>query len=99
MREERTYWVYILASRQYGTLYTGVTNDLARRVYEHKHALISGFTKQYGVHMLVWYEPWSDVYGAIAREKQLKGWNRDWKIRLIGEMNPAWDDLYSRLLF
>lgn len=91
------YFVYILASKRNGTLYTGVTNDLLRRVYEHKNDLIAGFTKKYRVHDLVWFEEHSDVTQAIAREKKIKGWNRAWKIRLIEVGNPNWDDLYGRI--
>ena len=98
MPEEKLYWVYILASNPYGTLYTGVTGRIAGRIYEHKNDMFPGFTARYGVHILVWYETHSDVYAAIAREKQIKGWNRDWKIRTIEELNPDWDDLYSRIL-
>ena len=97
MREEKLYWVYILASKPYGTLYTVVTGKLAGRIYEHKNDLFPGFTARYGVHMLVWFETHSDVYAAIAHEKQIKGWNRDWKIRLIEKTNPDWEDLYPRI--
>jgi len=89
----KQYYVYILASRRNGTLYIGVTNDLERRVYEHKHNLIDGFTSTYGVHMLVYCEHATDVRAAIAREKQLKKWNRAWKIDLIESANPEWNDL------
>jgi len=92
------YFVYILASKRYGTLYTGMTGNLANRVYQHKHDLLKGFTSKYGVHMLVWFERYADVHLAIAREKQIKGWNRAWKIRLIEKSNPNWDDLYDRIL-
>jgi putative endonuclease len=98
MHEETLYWVYILASKRYGTLYTGVTGKLAGRIFEHKNDLISGFTSRYGVHILVWFETHSDVHAAIAREKQIKGWNRDWKIRPIEQTNPDWKDLYPRIL-
>ncbi|MGI8525265.1 MAG: GIY-YIG nuclease family protein [Pseudolabrys sp.] len=91
-------YVYLLASRKHGTLYLGVTNDLIRRVYEHKNKLIRGFTSQYGVTYLVWYECYDDSTNAIAREKEIKKWRRDWKIRLIEEDNPNWDDLYSAIL-
>jgi putative endonuclease len=91
---ERAYWVYILASKLGGTLYIGVTNNLVRRVYEHRMGLAEGFTKKYRVHRLVYFEPYGDVEEAIRREKQLKKWNRAWKIRLIEEHNPNWDDLY-----
>jgi putative endonuclease len=92
-----TYFVYMLSSGRHGTLYVGVTNDLARRVYEHKTKLIKGFTSQYGVTRLVWYEAYEQIVDAIAREKELKKWRRDWKIRLIEEMNPEWEDLYLAL--
>jgi putative endonuclease len=91
------YFVYILASKRYGTLYTGVTGDLSKRIHQHKHDLFKGFTRQYGVHDLVWFEPHSDVRRAILREKQIKGWNRAWKIRLIEKGNPNWDDLFDRI--
>jgi putative endonuclease len=79
-------------------LYIGVTNDLVRRVYEHKNDLIEGFTKQYGVHTLVYFEDTGDVASAIQREKQLKKWNRAWKIKLIEEKNPDWCDLYDEIV-
>jgi putative endonuclease len=91
----RSYYVYILASRIGGTLYIGVTNDLIRRVAEHRLKLAKGFTKKYGVHRLVYFEQYDDAENAIRREKRLKKWNRVWKIRLIEELNPNWDDLYS----
>ena len=87
--------VYILASRKHGTLYIGVTRDLVRRVYEHKNDLVRGFTSQYGVHLLVWYECYDDPTSAITREKQLKKWRRDWKVNLIERDNPNWEDLYN----
>jgi putative endonuclease len=89
------YYVYILASKKYGTLYIGVTSDLVRRVYEHKTKVVPGFTKRYGVDKLVLFEIFDDPTSAIAREKELKKWRRDWKTRLIDEQNPNWDDLYS----
>lgn len=92
------YYVYILASQKNGTLYIGVTNDLIRRVYEHKSDFVEGFTKKYKVHTLVYFEDTEDVDSAITREKQLKKWNRAWKIRLIEEKNSAWDDLYKILM-
>ena len=92
---EKLYYVYMLASGRNGTLYVGVTNDLARRVWEHKTDLVEGFTKKHGVHLLVWYEAHNDINGAIAREKQIKGWNRAWKIRLIEEHNSGWNDLFE----
>ncbi len=84
----KNYYVYILASKHNGTLYIGVTSNLARRVYEHKNNLIDGFTKKYNVHMLVFYEHTTDVGSALRREKQLKKWNREWKIELIEKENP-----------
>ena len=97
MSLERCYWAYILASRIGGTLYIGVTNDLARRVYEHKMGLADGFTKKYGIHRLVYFEQYNDIEAAIVREKRLKKWNRAWKIQLIEELNPNWDDLYPQI--
>jgi len=94
---ERSYWVYILGSRIGGTLYIGVTNDLVRRVYEHKAGAAPGFTNKYGVHYLLYYEQFSDIENAIRREKRLKKWNRTWKIQLIEKENPNWDDLYPRI--
>ena len=92
------YFVYMLASQRNGTLYIGVTNDLARRVGEHKSEGVPGFTKRYGVSLLVWYETFGDINDAIAREKQIKGWNRAWKIRLIEEGNSGWNDLAAGLV-
>jgi putative endonuclease len=89
------YFVYMLASRRNGTLYVGVTNDLARRIAEHKEKVVPGFTKRYGVDILVWYETYSDIQDAIAREKQIKGWNRAWKIRLLEKRNSGWNDLIT----
>lgn len=93
-----TYYVYILASKRNGTLYIGVTNDLIRRVYEHKNELLPGFTKKYHVHHLVYYEQTEDVKNAILREKRLKTWKRAWKIKLIEDFNPRWKDLYNDLV-
>lgn len=87
-------FVYIMASKRNGTLYIGVTTDLLRRVWEHKNRLIDGFTKKYDVHQLVYYEAVDDVEVAIKREKQLKAWKRKWKLDLIEENNPDWEDLY-----
>ncbi len=89
------YYVYIMASKKYGTLYIGVTSDIVRRVHAHKTKVIPGFTKRYGVDKLVLFEIFDDPVNAIAREKELKKWRRDWKTRLIDEQNPNWDDLYS----
>jgi putative endonuclease len=88
------YYVYLLASKKHGTLYLGVTKDIVRRVYEHKTKAVPGFTSRYGVSQLVWFEIYDDPLTAIAREKELKKWRRDWKIRLIEEQNPEWVDLY-----
>ena len=89
--------VYILASKRNGTLYTGVTSDLARRVGEHKNGLVEGFSRKYGVHILVYCEFHNDMRSAIAREKQIKKWNRAWKLRLIERENPDWRDLSDDL--
>ncbi|KQP80712.1 GIY-YIG nuclease family protein [Methylobacterium sp. Leaf117] len=89
--------VYMLASRRHGTLYIGVTNDLARRVHEHKAKRPAGFTARYEVDRLVWYELYERAIEAIQREKALKTWRRDWKIRLIEEANPDWSDLTASL--
>ena len=89
------YYVYLLANRRYGTLYIGVTNDLVRRVHEHRIKAVAGFTARYGVDRLVWFERHDDPISAIAREKELKKWRRDWKIRLIEEQNPDWTDRYE----
>lgn len=98
MSFDKHYFVYILASKRNGTLYIGVTNNLIRRVYEHKNDLIEGFTKKYRVHYLVYYEMTRDVKSAIEREKRLKKWNRKWKLELIEKMNPQWKDLYDGLV-
>lgn len=90
--------VYIMASKRNGTLYVGVTSDLAVRVWQHRNNVVEGFTKKYGVHMLVYFEIHDDMESAIVREKRLKKWNREWKLRLIEEMNPDWDDLYESIL-
>lgn len=94
----KQYYVYILASKKNGTLYIGVTSNLLRRVYEHKNNLIDGFTKKYHVHQLVYYEGTEAVDVAITREKQMKKWKRQWKIKLIEKFNPNWKDLYYDLL-
>ncbi len=86
-------FVYILASGRHGTLYIGVTSDLMVRLYQHREGLTGGFTKRYGVNRLVYFEVFEDISEAIGREKRLKKWNRDWKIRLIQEGNPDWSDL------
>ena len=96
---DHSYFVYMLASGHYGTLYVGVTNGLHRRSYQHREGLIPGFTKKYGVKKLVWFEMHGDIREAIAREKKLKQWRRDWKIALIEADNPTWDDLAVGLGF
>jgi putative endonuclease len=90
-------YVYIIASKKNGTLYIGVTNDLKRRIYEHKNKLVEGFSKRYDISLLVYFEIYDDIRLAILREKSLKDWKRDWKIRLIEERNPEWNDLYYEL--
>ncbi|HEY5347235.1 MAG TPA: GIY-YIG nuclease family protein [Rhizomicrobium sp.] len=94
---DKSYHFYILASRRNGTLYTGVTGKLSERIWQHKNDLAEGFTKRYGVHILVWYETFDQVGEAIAREKQIKGWNRAWKIRLIEKNNSGWNDLFEKI--
>ncbi|NBX02665.1 MAG: GIY-YIG nuclease family protein [Alphaproteobacteria bacterium] len=90
-------YVYILTNKPNGILYIGVTNDLARRVYEHKQKLVKGFTQKYGLDTLVYYEPYESITEAIAREKTMKEWKRAWKVRRIVESNPDWHDLYEQL--
>lgn len=91
----KSYWVYILASRKKGTLYTGITSNIGKRVYEHKEKLADGFTKKHGVDKLVYAEECNDADAAHALEKCIKRWKREWKIRLIEELNPEWNDLYD----
>ena len=91
------FYVYIMTNRIYGTLYIGVTNDIARRVWEHKEGVVAGFTKRYGLKMLVYFEEFESISDAIRREKRLKQWNRAWKIALIEKQNPYWEDLYPLL--
>jgi putative endonuclease len=98
MATEKQPCVYLLASQRNGTLYTGVTSDLVKRVWEHKNDLVDGFTKRYGVHSLVWYELHESMDSAITREKTIKGWKRRWKLELIEESNPDWQDLCESLL-
>ena len=90
-------YVYLLASRRNGTLYVGVTSDLVRRVRAHKEGILGGFTRRYGVHRLVYYETHEHIRDAIIREKRIKEWNRAWKLELIEQMNPGWQDLYEEL--
>ena len=91
---EKQFCVYMLASDRNGTIYIGVTSNLVKRVWEHKEGVVPGFTSEYGVHKLVWYEQHESAESAITREKRIKKWNRDWKIKLIEESNPYWNDLY-----
>jgi putative endonuclease len=93
----KTYFVYIMASRRNGTLYTGVTNDLARRATQHRDGNGSTFTRTYNISRLVWAEPHDDINLAIVREKAIKKWRRAWKLELIERVNPDWDDLYETL--
>jgi putative endonuclease len=94
----RQYHVYILASKPNGTLYVGVTNNIARRVWQHKQGLVEGFTKKYSVDKLVYCEAFAQPQEAIQREKRLKKWNRAWKIQLIESTNPGWKDLYETVM-
>jgi putative endonuclease len=94
----RQYYVYSLASKPNGTLYIGVTNSIARRVWQHKQGLVEGFTKKYGVDRLVYCEAFARPQDAIQREKRLKKWNRAWKIQLIESTNPEWKDLYETVM-
>ena len=89
----KSYWVYILASKRNGTLYIGVTNNIERRVFEHKSGLNEGFTKKYGVKQLVYFEEFNDINIAIRKEKRMKKWKRKWKLDLIESENPEWNDL------
>ena len=98
MSKEHRYFTYILASRRNGTLYTGVTGNLAGRVAEHREALREGFTRKYGVHILVWFEEFADVHDAILREKRIKKWRRAWKLELIEKSNPGWTDLFPLIV-
>ncbi|HEX9024630.1 MAG TPA: GIY-YIG nuclease family protein [Geobacteraceae bacterium] len=93
----KQFYVYILSNERNGTLYTGVTSDLLKRIYEHKNDLVEGFSKRYGIHNLVWYEMHETAESAISREKQIKKWQRKWKLELIDKSNPFWDDLYKEL--
>jgi putative endonuclease len=92
------YYVYILASGRNGTLYIGMTNDLIRRVSEHRQEMIPGFTRTYHIHTLVYFEQGNDVGGVIKREKQLKTWKRKWKLALIEQTNPEWNDLWDEIV-
>src|SRR4051812_42981686 len=94
----KQYYLYILASKRNGTLYIGVTANLVKRVFEHKSNLVEGFTKKYNIHNLVYYEVFTDINNAIQREKNIKKWNRNWKIKLINTKNPEWNDLYEDII-
>lgn len=98
MTNNKQFAVYILASKQNGTLYVGVTSNLPGRVWQHKNGVVEGFTTEYGVDRLVYFEMHESAESAIRREKQIKKWNRKWKLRLIEEMNPAWRDLYEEIV-
>ena len=93
MKDYEQYFVYILSNKYNNVMYIGVTNDLERRMYEHKNKLVDGFSKKYNLTKLVYYEIAQDVESAIAREKQLKNWHREWKVNLIKQTNPEWKDL------
>lgn len=92
------YYVYLLASRKDGALYVGVTNDLVRRIYEHRSKAVPGFTSRYNITKLVWFEIYDDPISAITREKEIKKWHRAWKVDLIERDNPGWDDLYDSIV-
>lgn len=96
---KENYFVYILTNKTRGTLYIGVTNDLAKRIYEHKNKLCEGFTKTYSLDKLIYYEVFKNIENAIMREKTLKKWNRSWKIKLIEEKNKDWEDLYKEIIY
>ncbi|MBA2589425.1 MAG: GIY-YIG nuclease family protein [Alphaproteobacteria bacterium] len=98
MVKEHRYFVYLLASKPQGTLYVGVTSNLAGRIHEHKEDLRDGFTKKYGVHRLVWFEEFAYIQDAILREKRIKKWRRSWKIELIEKANPGWSDLFEQVV-
>ncbi len=98
MNVPRQYFVYLLASRKNGTLYCGMTNNLVRRAFEHREGLVEGFTRKHGVKTLVWFETHATAGAAITREKQIKEWQRGWKIELIESENPEWHDLFDSLV-
>ena len=93
-----SYWVYIMASKPFGTLYVGMTSELVHRVYQHREGLVDGFTKEHDVKMLVWYEEHATAAAAIQREKNIKHWPRAWKVDLIRKMNPEWRDLFEDIM-
>ncbi len=94
---ERLGYVYIMASKRNGTIYIGVTSDLPKRVWEHRNGAIGGFTRKYGCKLLVWFQAFDSLEAARHRELQMKEWRRAWKLRVIEELNPNWDDLYPTL--
>lgn len=98
MADEHRYFVYIMASKRNGTLYVGVTGDLAGRASQHREDVLEGFTKKYGAHTLVWFEEFADIFEAILREKRIKKWRRSWKLELIEKMNPTWSDMFERIV-
>ena len=95
---DKIFAVYILASGRNGTLYTGITSNLIKRIWEHREGVVDGFTKEHGVKTLVWYELTENPEAAITREKQIKAWKRGWKLKLIEERNPEWRDLYQDII-
>ncbi len=94
----KKYWIYIMASKRNGTLYTGITGNLLARIWQYKRGLVEGFSKKHHVTRLVYYEEYDDVSLAIWREKRIKRWNRRWKIKIIESINPSWDDLYNNFI-
>jgi putative endonuclease len=95
---DRYFYVYILTNRRYGTLYVGITNDLVRRVWEHRNNAVPGFTREHELHRLVWYEQHATALEAIRQEKLIKKWHRDWKVNLVQRMNPDWEDLFESIV-
>jgi putative endonuclease len=95
---EKHYYVYVLSNKPRGTMYVGVTSNLVQRVWQHKEDQVEGFTKRYGIKMLVWFEQHEDVEQAILREKQIKKWDRLWKVELIESNNPQWNDLFETII-
>jgi len=98
LARDHRYFVYLLASKPYGTLYVGVTGNLAGRIGQHRDEIREGFTKKYGIHLLVWFEEFIYIHDAILREKRIKKWRRAWKIDLIEKVNPRWEDLFSQII-
>ncbi|MDI1226585.1 MAG: GIY-YIG nuclease family protein [bacterium] len=94
---QKQFYVYIITNKDNGTLYTGVSNDIIRRIYEHRQKLVEGFSKKYGLDRLVYYECFNTTMDAIQREKQIKKWNRVWKLKRISAFNPDWKDLYTQI--